>query len=44
MGTYRIQRGDTLSELAARFGTSVSRLVKNNRIADPDLIITGRAL
>ena len=44
MGTYRIQRGDTLSGLAARFGTSVSRLAKNNRIANPDLIITGQTI
>lgn len=44
MGTYRIQRGDTLSELAARFGTTVRQLAKTNRIANPDLIITGHTL
>ena len=44
MGTYRIQRGDTLSELAARFGTTVRQLARTNRIANPDLIITGHTL
>jgi flagellum-specific peptidoglycan hydrolase FlgJ len=44
MGTYRIQRGDTLSALAARFGTTVSQLAQTNRIRDPNLIITGHTL
>ncbi len=44
MSTYRIARGDTLSELAARFGTTVSKLAKSNGIKNPDLIITGHTL
>ncbi|CAM3493761.1 LysM peptidoglycan-binding domain-containing protein [Corallococcus soli] len=42
--SYRIQRGDTLSALAGRFGTSVSALAKANGISNPDLIITGNSL
>lgn len=44
MGTYRIQRGDTLSALAIRFRTTVSKLAKTNHIRDPNLIITGHTL
>ncbi|MCY1043934.1 LysM peptidoglycan-binding domain-containing protein [Corallococcus sp. bb12-1] len=42
--SYRIQRGDTLSALAGRFGTTVSALAKANGISNPDLIITGNSL
>lgn len=41
---YTIQRGDTLSALARRFGTSVAALAKANHIANPNLIITGHHL
>jgi murein DD-endopeptidase MepM/ murein hydrolase activator NlpD len=44
MSTYRIQRGDTLSHLAQRYGTSVSALAKANNIRNPNLIIAGRTL
>jgi LysM repeat protein len=44
MSTYRIQSGDTLSALAARFNTSVSALAKANNIANPNLIIAGKTL
>ena len=44
MGTYRIVRGDTLSALAARFGTTVSHLAQANHLRDPNLIITGHTL
>ena len=36
--TYTVQRNDTLSEIAARFGTTVNALTLANGIADPDLI------
>ena len=36
--------GDTLTAIAARFHTSVSRLVALNGIADPNLIHTGERL
>ncbi len=42
--TYRVERGDTLNELSARFGVPVSELVSLNSIADPDLIFTGQVL
>jgi flagellum-specific peptidoglycan hydrolase FlgJ len=44
MRTYRIQRGDTLSALAARFRTTVSRLAEVNHISNVNLIITGHTL
>ena len=42
--TYIVQRGDTLSEIAARFGTTVSELVRLNNIADPNRIYEGDRL
>ena len=42
--TYTVQRGDTLSEIAARFGTTVNALVRLNNIADRDLIYPGQVL
>lgn len=38
---YTIQSGDTLSEIAERFGTSVSRLCELNNISNPNLIYAG---
>lgn len=35
---YTVQRGDTLGAIAEMFGTTVEKLVKWNRIKDPDLI------
>tara|TARA_R100001480_G_scaffold78591_1_gene88301 strand:+ start:361 stop:1239 length:879 start_codon:yes stop_codon:yes gene_type:complete len=44
-GGYTIQKGDTLSELAVRFDTSVKELLKaNKKIKDPDLIFAGAKL
>nr|WP_162990736.1 LysM peptidoglycan-binding domain-containing protein [Maliibacterium massiliense] len=42
--TYTVQRGDTLSEIAARFGTTVAALVRENNIANPNLIYPGQVL
>ena len=42
--TYVVQAGDTLSEIAARFGTTVSELVRLNNIADRDRIYVGQVL
>ncbi|PSO43201.1 hypothetical protein BRC19_01620 [Candidatus Saccharibacteria bacterium QS_5_54_17] len=42
--TITVQRGDTLSEIAATYGTSVARLVNVNNIANPDLIYPGQRL
>jgi LysM repeat protein len=42
--TYTVQPGDTLSGIAARFGTTVSELVKLNNIKYPNLIYVGQIL
>ncbi|WP_052207781.1 LysM peptidoglycan-binding domain-containing protein [Croceibacterium mercuriale] len=42
--TYTIRRGDTLSAIAARFGTDVATLARSNGIADPDRIMPGQTL
>jgi peptidoglycan endopeptidase LytE len=43
-GTYRVQPGDTLSSLAARFGTTVAELAALNHLSDPNLIYAGQTL
>jgi LysM repeat protein len=42
--TYTVKPGDTLSSIAARFGTTVKALQKLNGIADPSLIHPGQVL
>ena len=42
--TIIIQRGDTLSELALKYNTTVARLVELNNIANPNLIYAGQTL
>ncbi len=42
--TYKIKSGDTLSAIAARFGTTVKVLVNLNHIADPSKIHVGQVL
>ena len=44
MSTYTVVKGDTLSELAIKFGTTVANLVKWNNIEDPDFIVVGQKL
>jgi LysM repeat protein len=39
-----VKEGDTLSEIAERFGTSVRALVTANNIEDPELIHVGQEL
>lgn len=43
-GTYTVRWGDTLSSLAARFGTSVRALAEANGLADPNRVLAGRSL
>lgn len=38
---YRVEPGDTLSEIAERYGVSVEELAALNDIDNPDLIVTG---
>lgn len=42
--TYIVEWGDTLSEIADRYGLTVQQLISLNGIADPDLIVTGQFL
>ncbi|HVM67788.1 MAG TPA: LysM peptidoglycan-binding domain-containing protein, partial [Acidimicrobiales bacterium] len=42
--TYTVVRGDTLSAIAARYGTSVAALASANHIADPNVIRPGQVL
>lgn len=42
--TYTVKAGDTLSEIAEKFGTTVSKLVGLNDISNPDLIYPGQKL
>lgn len=42
--SYTIKSGDTLSAIAARYGTSVSALAAANGITNPNLIVAGKAL
>jgi lipoprotein-anchoring transpeptidase ErfK/SrfK len=43
-GTYIVQPGDTLGKIAARYGTSVSRLMALNGLRNPNLIWVGQRL
>jgi hypothetical protein len=42
--TYVVQRGDTLSGIAAQYGTSASALAQANGIANPNLVRAGQTL
>ena len=42
--TYTVKRGDTLSAIAARYGTTVSKIVKDNNIKNPNLIYPNQIL
>lgn len=42
--TYTVQSGDTLSAIAAKFGTSVQAIATANKIADPRTIHPGQVL
>lgn len=42
--TYVIQPGDTLSQLAVRFHTTVNELASLNNLTDPNLIYAGQTL
>ena len=42
--TYKIKSGDTLSGIAQKFGTTVSRLASLNNIKNVDLIYAGQIL
>ena len=43
-GYYMVQRGDNLTKIAKKFGTSVSVIVRINKIMNPNLIKPGTTL
>jgi LysM repeat protein len=42
--TYVVQEGDTLHDIALRFGTTVEAIQRANGLADSDLIVVGQRL
>lgn len=44
MTTYVVQRGDTLSRIAVRFGVTVNAIMQANNITNPNLIFVGQVL
>lgn len=42
--TYTVVKGDTLSEIAVKYGTTVKNLVELNNIKNPDYIVVGQVL
>lgn len=42
--TYTVKKGDTLSAIAAKYKTTVAKLVKDNGIKNPDLIYPGQKI
>ena len=42
--TYTVKRGDTLSEIALRYNTTVANLVRINNIKNPDLVFPGQKI
>ena len=43
-GTVQVKRGQTLSAIAARHGTSVARLARMNDLSNPNMIVAGQRL
>lgn len=42
--TYYVQRGDTLTAISKRFGTTIAQIVADNNIKNPDLIYVAQVL
>ena len=42
--TYTVQKGDTLSGIAAKYGTTYQKIAADNNIANPNLIFPGQVL
>ena len=42
--TYAVKRGDTLTSIARRFGTTVAKIAADNNIKNPNLIYAGQIL
>ena len=44
MGTYTVKKGDTLSAIAAKYGTTYQEIANANGISNPNLIYAGQTL
>lgn len=42
--SYAVRKGDTLSSIAARYGTTWQKIAKDNNLSNPNLIIPGQRL
>lgn len=42
--TYIVKKGDNLTKIASRYGTTVSKLVELNNLKNPNLILVGQTL
>lgn len=42
--TYKVKKGDTLSAIAKKYNTTVSKLVEINNISNPNYIVVGQVL
>lgn len=42
--SYAVRKGDTLSSIAARYGTTWQKIAKDNNLRNPNLIIPGQRL
>jgi N-acetylmuramoyl-L-alanine amidase len=43
-GSHEVRSGETLSSIAARYGTTIERIVGANKLADPNMIVAGQTL
>jgi LysM repeat protein len=41
---YKVQSGDTLGKIAARFGLPIQAIMEKNKITNPDKIFAGQIL
>lgn len=41
---YKVKKGDTLTKIAKRYGTSVEKLAKDNKLKNPNIIYRGQLL
>lgn len=42
--TYTVKKGDTLSGIASKHGTTYKKIAKENGIIDPNVILVGQKL
>ncbi len=42
--TYTVKKGDTLSAIASKYGTTYQKIAKDNNISNPSVIRVGQKL